>query len=75
MDDTFRSLNRRAWLGKPDRKAKALSTDPALLPAAPPMPKGVVIDRQLLIEMQRAVQEGSPASLKFVFNVLARRLQ
>ena len=68
-------LNNQSWREKPMAKAKSLSTDPALLPNVPPMPKGIVMDRQLLIDMQRAVQEGSPASLKFVFNAIARRLQ
>ena len=70
---TFR--NRRAWQEKPLDRAKSLPTDPALLPEVPPMPRGVVMERQLLIDIQRALQEGSEASLQFAFNVIARRLQ
>ena len=66
MQDTLTSriLNQRAWQEKPEAKAKSLPTDPALLPEVPLMPKGIVMERRLLIDIQRAMIQ---AARKVIF--------
>ena len=55
-------------------KAKPLPTDPAILPETPSMPRGIVMERQLLIDIQRAIQEGTKASLEWAVTQIALRL-
>ena len=71
---TSRIRNQRAWQEKPEAKAKSLSTDPALLPEVPPMLRGIVMSRLLLTDIQRAIQEGTKASLEWAVTQIALRL-